>query len=1008
MLVLALWATFGLLGQQLPIRSFSASDGLPGGVISRITRDSHGFLWLSSAEGASRFDGYAFVRFGVETGLASQTIRDLLQTRDGCFWFATNEGLWRVDPSASGNPLDAKRFKKVSAPSGSPAVTCLLEDRAGVLWCGTTVGLFRVDQTPGQESLQPVDLGLPRKLFDDPIVSALADRADGGLWVGAGSGLYVLKPDGAALRFTEAEGLPDAHLRALATLRDGTLWVATRKGISRLRLAAGDSRLETVAHFTTSEGLASADALALLLSGEDRVTVGTAAGLSVLEHGVIQNHGPAQGVYGPVFSLAEGVNGDLWLGNDRGVQRWARDGLTTYTQAEGLSDPRVDSILEDQSGTLVAVKAGLGTLWLHSLRGHRFQAGKARVSAPGWGWNQRLLQDHLGAWWVATGQGLCRFDRVKRAAELSGLRPVHTYKVAAVAGADDVFAVFEDSRGDIWFSVASPVTNGLGRWRRGEDRIEGFHEQDGLPRLFDQLPTAFAEDRAGNVWIAFNGAGLARFRNGRFDFFGPEAGVPAGWIRSLMLDSAGRLWLACAVGGVGLVEAPASDRPSIRTLTTAQGLASNAIWSLVEDGWGRIYVGTGAGIDRLDADGGRVRHLSEAQGLAPGIPRAAFRDRAGALWFGLSGGLSRYLPSAPKPALPPQIYLIGLRVAGTPMTLPESGTREWELPDLPPSQNRIQVDFTSPGGLGDHAIRYQYRLEGVSDDWTPPGLLRSVDFANLAPGRYHFQVRAEAADGTNSNPPAELRFTVLAPVWLRGWFLVLVSGVLMGLVWLTYRTRLKHLLEVERIRTRIAADLHDDIGASLSRIAILSEVVKRQTPEGQPETARFLGEIAESARELVDSMGDIVWSIDPRRDDLHHLLARVGQFAAGALAAKGIRWTMDTPPESARIKLSPEQRRGTFLILKEAINNALKHSGCRAVNLQVEVSHGLVIAQVRDDGSGMPPEPPGPESTGSRRGRGLINMYVRAKEVGGRLEIVSGPEGTVIRIELPHRPARGA
>ena len=283
-----------------------------------------------------------------------------------------------------------------------------------------------------------------------------------------------------------------------------------------------------------------------------------------------------------------------------------------------------------------------------------------------------------------------------------------------------------------------------------------------------------------------------------------------------------------------------------------------------------------------------------------------------------------------------------------------------------------------------------------------------MDLANLAPGQYHFQVRAVGAEGQASSPPAELRFTILAPVWRRGWFLVLATASLLAMAWQATRVRLRHLLEVERIRTRIAADLHDDIGASLSRIAILSEVVKRQTPEGAPESVRFLSEIADSSRELVDAMADIVWSIDPRRDDLQSLLARVGQFAAGVLQAKGIRWSMSLPADPAHIKLTPEQRRGMFLILKEAINNAVKHSGCRAVNLLVEVDHRVLSAQVRDDGQGLPPEVPPGESSGIRRGRGLVNMQARALEMGGHLVITSDAGGTLIHLELPQRLRGGA
>ena len=1003
--LLALGACSALWGQRLPLKSFSAADGLPGGGIRRILRDAHGFLWFCGPDGAARFDGQTFVRFSQEGGLPFQTILDLLQTRDGCYWFATDKGLCRLDPSLPPGARNPDRLRLLPLPPGAAHPIHLFEDSAGVLWCGTTTGLLRVDRRPEGLSLQSVELGLPRKLYDDPIVSTLAERAGGGLWIGTGSGLYSLDPQGRVLHFTEADGLPTHLIRTLATETDGTLWVGTSRGIARFRLPAGATRLQPLEPFSAANGMANADVQVLLRTASGRMIAGTAGGLSIFEAGAIHNHGPEHGIKGPVFVLAENASGDLWLGNDSGVQRWVQDGLTTFTPEEGLAEARVDAVFEDQTGALVAGRAGRHAYWLHTLQQRRFAPSRLELGAvsPGWGWNQAVLQDHLGAWWLAAIQGLARFDRAPGPASLAGRRPAQVYPVGNATGAEGVFALFEDSRGDIWCSVASPVTNGLGRWRRSLDRVEGFREQDGLPRLFDSLPTAFAEDRAGNVWVAFNGAGVARFRNGRFDFFTHAQGVPEGWIRSLMKDASGRIWLACSLGGVGIIEGPEQDQPRFRSLTTAQGLASNSVWSLVEDAWGRVYVGTGAGIDRFDAGLQHVQHLSEAQGLAPGVPRVAYRDRQGALWFGLSGGLSRYLPAPPRPALAAPIFLTGLRVAGVPRPLPESGTTDWELRELAPGQNRLQVGFTSPEGLAGSALLYQYRLEGVSEDWTPAGSARSVDLANLAPGHYHFQVRAVGAEGQASDPPAELRFTILAPVWRRGWFLFLATASLLGLVWQATRIRLRHLLEVERIRTRIAADLHDDIGASLSRIAILSEVVKRQTPDAAPESFRFLTEIAESSRELVDTMADIVWSIDPRRDDLQSLLARVGQFASGVLQAKGIRWSMSLPADPARVKLSPEQRRGMFLILKEAINNAVKHSGCRTLTLQVEVSHRALTAQVRDDGAGLPPEVPSGETSGIRRGRGLVNMQARALEMGGHRVISSDAGGTLIHLELPHR-----
>lgn len=1006
---LAMAAAAALGAQQLPIRSFTAADGLPGGGVLCVQQDAHGFMWFGASEGIARFDGHDFVRFGGEAGWPAHAVNDFLQTRDGSSWIATSQGLYRLDQPGPEGRAAGRGRRVLLVSSRELGVTCLFEDRSGVLWCGTHAGLFRVDRSPGPGVLQPVVLGFPDKTTDDPIVTTLADKAGGGLWIGAGSGLYSLEPDGGVRRFTKADGLPNTWVRCLAAVGDGSFWVATRDGVARLRQPAGTSRLELLEKYLPENGFPDLVSDVLLAGRDGRIIVGTGVGLCIIERGRVRRYGPEEGLEVPVLALAEGPRGELWIGSDHGAQRWAQDGLTTYVPSD-RSFRRINSILEDRTGAVVAVTANDAIFKIRRVVGDRLVSDTLRlppgIHRPGWGWHQPLLQDHLGAWWCATDLGLCRFDVAPSAAGLPRARHLRTYGVKQISGSssDEVFAVFEDSRGDIWFSAISNPLNGLGRWVRSGDRIEGFNGRAGIPDR-PSLATAFAEDRAGNVWVAFNGAGLGRFRNGRFDFFAEASGIPACWIRSMMLDGSGRLWVACSRGGVRIIEDPTAAAPKIRAFTTEQGLAGNSIWSCVEDRWGRVYVGTGAGIDRVDLQHERVLHLSQAQGLAAGVPRAAFRDRDGTLWFGLSGGLSRYAPPAPTPEQPPPIFLTALRVAGLDRALPESGASAWALPDLPASQNRIQVDFTSPGGPGGNTIRYQYRLGGVADAWSAASLDRRVDLANLAPGGYRFQVRAIGAEGRTSDPPAELRFTILPPLWMRWWFLALAAGCLLAVSWLGYNYRLRHLLEVERIRTRIAADLHDDIGASLSRIAILSEVVKRRTPDDQPETSRFLSEIADSSRELVDSMAEIVWSIDPRRDDLKHLLARVGQFASGALDAKEIKWTMTLPEDPAKVKLTPEQRRGTYLVLKEAINNAVKHSGCRSVHLLVELGQGLVSAQVRDDGSGLPAEAtftgPSSHSSTSRRGRGLVNMYARAKEMGGRLEIHSDAGGTVIRLELP-------
>lgn len=231
------------------------------------------------------------------------------------------------------------------------------------------------------------------------------------------------------------------------------------------------------------------------------------------------------------------------------------------------------------------------------------------------------------------------------------------------------------------------------------------------------------------------------------------------------------------------------------------------------------------------------------------------------------------------------------------------------------------------------------------------------------------------------------------------WFLAVVAAILAAGAFVAARVRADRVLALERVRARIAADLHDDIGSSLSRISILSEVARRKVPAGEADA--LLAEIAETARSLVGSMSDAVWSIDPRQDDLRNVVARIRTFATDVLDGKGITWTFDAPTEPGA-RLAPETRRELFLVFKEAVTNVARHSGARSAAIRLDLLGGSVTLEVADDGRGFDSGPARDLDSSLRRGRGLLNMKVRAKRMGGSLSVESKPgRGTRLVLVLP-------
>ena len=237
------------------------------------------------------------------------------------------------------------------------------------------------------------------------------------------------------------------------------------------------------------------------------------------------------------------------------------------------------------------------------------------------------------------------------------------------------------------------------------------------------------------------------------------------------------------------------------------------------------------------------------------------------------------------------------------------------------------------------------------------------------------------------------------------WVLALVVLLVVATAVIASRISLRRQVDLERVRTRIAADLHDELGSSLSRIAILCEVARRRTDVKNSALDRTLDELAQIARDLVDTMSDVVWSIDPKRDDLRHLLSRLRRFTSDLWDAKGIAWTFDSPPDPGGVRLGPEQRRHLYLVLKEAITNVAAHSGCSHASLSVSVARGTLTAEVRDDGKGMESISANAPSTGQYRGRGLFNMVGRALSIGGKVTFTSAPgEGTRVVMTMPLQP----
>ena len=997
-----------LRAEQLPVRTYTTADGLPRDRVYKIVPDPRGFLWFCTYDGLSRFDGYEFVNYSVAQGLPHRVVFDLLITRNGDYWVATSAGVARFNPLASGSESKFKTYVPTGRPDAE-VITDLYEDRSGTIWVGTGNGFHKLVNNGGDYRVEYVSLGEDAREQLD--ITTVVEDSPGVLWIGAEQGLFRRFSDGKAERFSTKDGLPHPHVRDILRDPDGTVWLATGLGLCRLKtnVRVGEPIVERV--YNKKDGLLNEGIFSLFRTSSGSLWASTMTGISQFspeplsggEHFInyTRDHGLSDA---GVRTIAEDHDGNLWLGSESGgAMKITRRGFTSYSEVDGLEHGRIAALGEDRNGELFVVTGSLKSpaFHIHRFDGRRFQNIRVNLPAgavPTWGWNQLFVHDRSQQWWVPSTSGLFKFPPTRSLDEFARARPAKAYTSQNGLSGDEPFRLFEDSRGDIWISIISTPSNSyLNRFEPATGKFYQY-SQDVAMRA-DSAPTAFQEDRKGDLWIGFYWGGLSRYRNGKFESFTKADGVPAGLIRALHVDHLGRLWIASAEGGLGRVDDPTQDHPSFVRYTVKEGLSSDQITCITEDQWGRIYIGTGIGIDRLDPETGRIKRFTIADGLPNDFVNVAYRDRNNTLWFGTLQGLSKFVPALDGPSDAPPILIQQLRVAGNDLPLSDLGVTQLGNLEFDANKNQVEIKFVSLGFRSGDVLRYQFMLEGADRDWSAPTNQRYVNYANLKPGSYRFRVRAVNADGVASSEPASVAFTIVPPVWQRWWFIGLVVLAVVGITHLIYRYHTRRLTELERVRTRIATDLHDDIGASLSKIAILSDVAGQElsTMRDSPVAAP-LAQIADTSRDCVDAMSDIVWAVNPQRDHLSDLTHRMRRFAEDLLDAKNIDFTIRSSLEDKDVPLGADLRREVYLIFKECINNLVKHSGCTEAAVVFSVSGPWLVVSITDNGKGFEQGSNGSSGMG---GHGLSSMQRRADALGGSLQIDSAvSRGTNVTLKV--------
>jgi signal transduction histidine kinase/ligand-binding sensor domain-containing protein len=989
--------TVAVCGQRLPVKNYTTADGLANDFVGEIVRDSRGFLWFCTGEGLSRFDGYEFKNYTQAHGLSHRSVNDLLELENEIYLVATGDGIAVFNPHGvaspqTGEPPMFRTFRAYYDASEQKSVsfTDLRRTRKGEIWAGSEIGLFRVlrgESGDDEWRLEKMEFDLWRGKNVE--VNSTEEDRFGRLWLGTGLGLFIFNPESGALF-----QLPESPGWSIAADSSGGVWsggaVNPSHAVHLYELTDADNPPVMRRHFTTADGLSDNQWIhALFKTSDGRVLAGIRNGLNeFLPDAPTGEPAFRQLFAADIVSIGEDAGGNIWVGTaTRGVFKLTRRGFTLYQATEKPPYGGITSIFAGSAPNEIFVTSSENDLLRFD--GEKFieirlQGFKSRS----WSRNQLDFRSRVdGEWWFPTAAGLARYAAVSKFEDLAHAAPKKIYRVADGLHDDALFNLYEDSRGDVWISTIS-ANDRLMRWERTSDKIRVYTAADGIPE--NNTPTAFAEDLQGNLWFGFYAGGAARLRNGKFRIFSAREGFPNGYVTAIHTDRSGRLWFGTSNSGAVRVDNPADDEPRFTSLNVGNGLSSNLASCITEDDFGRIYVGTARGINRIEPESGRIKYFTQADGLPGNSIGRCGRDAGGNLWFSQKFTLARLDVQTDEKNAPPVIYIANLRVNGEAVRkLSELGEAAVENLAFASDGRQIQIDFFAVGFGTGETLRYQYKLEGAGADWSEPSPQRTVNL-NLSPGKYDFIVRAINAEGAVSERPARVSFSIARPFWQQWWFLLSAAILISLAIYALYRYRVAQVIKLERVRTRIATDLHDDLGASLSKIAILSEIVNHQVAPvaKNTEVENSLTEIAGTSREMVDSMADIVWVINPERDRLSDLIGRMRSLANEMTELCDINLKIDSSGvENRDLNLGADLRREIYLIFKETLNNLVKHSNCEGAEIEFRLDADEFVFTVKDDGRGFDPEKNG---NGARRGgNGLINMRKRAENLGGSYRIES-------------------
>lgn len=1019
------------------IKNITLQSGLPQNTVRAILQDKKGYLWFCTTGGLSRYDGYYFNVFTQNpkdsNSISSNNVICLFEDSNGIFWIGTHDGILNKydrnsgtftrfdlrisdqfsatpEPAAIETPVPLSRYSENS-------ITSIKEDKEGNLWIGTWgTGIVRFNKktnkhrryieyskneylysqyknnvnsifidSDGNIWIASMLDGLKKMLYDkvnDKIrfvrytlfngrykqVTSIIEDKNKNLLVGTFDGGFFILPDkkksqksGSLVLSSIFDNAKKTYkpltekIMTLLTDKNGYIWIGTYGAL--LKYDTGKNEIVRIENLKEEKGNNPENILSLYEDRTGIIWVGFSIGGGVskveynkIKFNLISKKYPLKTSLNNeiIWSLFLDKNNSLWIGTDGGgLNKFDRNNNSfSYYMKNGanpksISDNCIRAINEDKWGDLWIGTYSGGLNYFNKSTGEfrhcKFDSNFAGSISHNQ--VQAIYIDSSSTFWVGTfGGGLNKFQLNNRygGEKLSFAKYRYDKKNPFSLSNDKIYAIYEDRKKTIWIGTFG---GGLNKFERKTGRFISYRNIPGdETSIENDNVTAIYEDSNGNLWVATYGGGLNRFD------------------------------------------------PTTEKFVRYHNENMNSVYAVLEDENNNLWLSSDKGIFKFDYKQKKYfqYHLNDGLQNLEFSGGAYFKSKKGEMFFGGINGVNYFFPKMISDNIQkPPIVISNIRVFN------ESIQAEKDVIELSYSDNFVSFEFASLDFTNPADNRYAYKLEGHNENWIyTDSKARIANYINLAPGTYIFKVRGTNSDDVWNDEGVAVTLIINPLYYQTTWFRIIAILAFIGILYYLFTLRYKGLLEMEKLKTKIAADLHDNVGAGLTEISILSELTSHLAKESG--TSKNLGIISEKSRGLVDSMSDIVWVVNPKRDSLYDLILRLKDSYSDTFSAMGIAFKTNNVEDLSSIKLPVDYKQNLYLLFKEAINNSIKHSKCRQISLDAFIEKDKIELILKDDGTGF-------DIDAIKRGNGLANIRNRSRMVNGEMEITSSAEGTKIK-----------